>query len=261
MRALFIGDIVGKAGRTLLANFLPGVIDKYKIDFVVANGENAAGGFGITEKIANEIFKYGVNVITTGNHVWDKKEVISFISQQDRLLRPLNYPQGVPGFGSVIYPLQNGLKVAVINLSGRVFMSSVDCPFTIVKPEVERIKKITNHIIIDMHAEATSEKIAMGFYLDGTVTAIIGTHTHVQTADEKILPKNTAYITDVGMTGPLNSVLGVRIDQVIDKFLTQMPKKFDIAKGKGIFSTVIIDIDRENGNAKAIKRLNLTGGD
>ncbi len=257
MKVLFIGDIVGNIGRKLVKNYLPNIVDKNCINIVIANGENAAGGFGITENTAKELFDYGVNVITTGNHVWDKKEIIGYISQQDRILRPLNYPPDVPGFSSVIYPVSNGFKVGVINLSGRIFMYHMDCPFRAVNPEVERIKKVTKVIIIDFHAEATSEKVAFGYYMDGKVSAVIGTHTHVQTADERILPNKTAYITDVGMTGPYESVIGVKTNQVIEKFLTMMPKKFDTAKGKGILSGVIVSINDDTGIANDIQRISI----
>ncbi len=257
MKLLFIGDIVGKIGRNATKALLPAVADKYKVDFIVANGENAAGGFGITDKIVSELYSYGVHVITTGNHVWDKKEFIPQIAKEDRVLRPLNYPPGVPGFGSVLYRLRNGLKVAVVNLSGRVFMSNIDCPFRIGKTEVERLQAETRVIIIDFHAEATSEKIAFGYFMDGKVSAVIGTHTHVQTADEKIMPAGTAYITDVGMTGPADSVIGIEKEQIIQKFLTNLPTRFETAKGDGVFSAVVIEIDEENGKASAIQRLQL----
>jgi len=257
VKLLFIGDIVGKIGRNATKALLPAVADKYKVDFIVANGENAAGGFGITDKIVSELYSYGVHVITTGNHVWDKKEFIPQIAKEDRVLRPLNYPPGVPGFGSVLYRLRNGLKVAVVNLSGRVFMSNIDCPFRIGKTEVERLQAETRVIIIDFHAEATSEKIAFGYFMDGKVSAVIGTHTHVQTADEKIMPAGTAYITDVGMTGPADSVIGIEKEQIIQKFLTNLPTRFETAKGDGVFSAVVIEIDEENGKASAIQRLQL----
>jgi hypothetical protein len=189
--------------------------------------------------------------------VWDKKEFIPQISKQDRVIRPLNYPPGVPGYGSILYPLPNGIKVAVVNISGRVFMSNIDCPFRIGKVEVEKLRTSTNIIIIDFHAEATSEKIAFGYFMDGKVSAVIGTHTHVQTADEKILPGGTAYITDVGMTGPVNSVIGIEIDQIIHRFLTNIPMRFETAKGEGCFSGVVIEIDEKTGKSNAIQRLQL----
>ena len=257
MKVLFIGDIVGKIGRNATKAFIPTVATRYKIDLVVANGENAAGGFGITDKIVTELLNCGVNIITTGNHIWDKKEFIPQISKEDRVLRPLNYPPGVPGFGSLLYSLRNGIKVAVINLSGRVFMSPIDCPFRVGKEEIQRLSSETKIMIIDFHAEATSEKIAFGYYVDGKVSAVVGTHTHVQTADEKILPGGTAYITDVGMTGPGDSVIGIEKGQIIERFLTSMPMRFETAKGEGIFSALVIEIDEETGKSTAVQRLQL----
>lgn len=257
IKILFIGDIVGKIGRQTVKSLLPNIVERYKIDFVIANGENAAGGFGINEKTASELFNSGIHIITTGNHIWDKKEVIPYIAKENRILRPLNYPSNNPGFGSIIYSIADS-KVAVLNVSGRVFMNTLDCPFRTTKVEVEQILKITNLIIIDFHAEATSEKIAFGYYFDGIVSAIIGTHTHVQTADEKILPNGTAYITDVGMTGPMISVIGIEKEQIIERFLTQMPRKYVVASGKGMLNAVVVEIDRANGKSIAIHRLQLT---
>jgi len=258
MKLLFIGDIVGKIGRNAIKALLPNLMDKYKIDLVIANGENIAGGFGLTEALVSELYKMGVHVITTGNHVWDKKEIVNYISKDNRLLRPLNYPPGVPGYGSVIYTLPDGMKAGIINLSGRVFMPSMDCPFRTASPEIEYVKKQTDIIIIDLHAEATSEKIAFGYFVDGKVSAVIGTHTHVQTADEKILPQGTAYITDVGMTGPSHSVIGIGVDQIIQRFLTGMPDRFITAGGDGILSAVVIEISNDSGKATAIQRLQIS---
>ncbi len=257
MKILFIGDIVGKVGRITTKALLPTIVNRYKIDLVIANGENAAGGFGITDKIVSEILGWGVHIITTGNHVWDKKEFITQISKEDRVLRPLNYPPGVPGYGSILYTLPNGEKVGVINISGRVFMSNIDCPFRTGKEEVEKLSNLTKMIIMDFHAEATSEKIAFGYFIDGKVSAVIGTHTHVQTADEKILPGGTAYITDVGMTGPNNSVIGIDKEQIIQRFLTNIPVRFETAKGEGIFSAIVIEVDESTGKSSAIQRLQL----
>jgi metallophosphoesterase (TIGR00282 family) len=257
MNILFIGDIVGKIGRQTVRTLLPGLIQKYKLDFVIVNGENAAGGFGITEKTATELFDCGVHVITTGNHIWDKKEALSYITKENRVLRPINYPSGVPGTGSIVITLPGKEKVAVINVSGRVFMNILDCPFRTSLREVERLSEITNIIIIDMHAEATSEKTAFGYYMDGKVSAVVGTHTHVQTADEKILPQGTAYISDVGMTGPEISVIGVEKQQIIDKFLDHMPRKYDIAGGKGMLCAVVLEIDANSGRSTAIQRVQL----
>lgn len=258
MKVLFIGDIVGKVGRTSLKALLPNLVDRYKIDMVIANGENAAAGFGITDTTADEIFSCGVHIITTGNHVWDKKETAGYLSKEHRVLRPLNYPPGVPGSGSVIHTTKDGIKVAVLNLSGRVFMSLFDCPFRTGESEIQKLREKTKIIIVDFHAEATSEKIAFSHYVDGTVTAVLGTHTHVQTADEKILPKGTAYITDVGMTGPADSVIGITKEQIIERFLLQMPMKFETAKGDAVLSAVVLDIDTDTGKAKTIQRLLLT---
>lgn len=257
MKVLFIGDIVGKTGRNATKSLLPVVVNKYKIDLVIANGENAAAGFGITSDIVSELLGYGVHVITTGNHVWDKKEFVPRISKEGLVLRPLNYPPGVPGYGSLVYPLNDFTKVAVINLSGRVFMQCVDCPFRVGKEEIEKLSSQTKIIIVDFHAEATSEKIAFGYYVDGKVSAVIGTHTHVQTADEKILPGGTAYITDVGMTGPSESVIGIEKEQIIERFLTNMPMRFETAKGEGIFSALVLEISEETGKATGIQRLQL----
>jgi metallophosphoesterase (TIGR00282 family) len=257
MKVLFIGDIVGRVGRVATKALLPSIVDRYKIDLVIANGENLAGGFGLTEKTVAEVLNCGVHIITTGNHIWDKKEFIPQISKENRVLRPLNYPLGVPGYGSIIYPLSDGRKVAVINLSGRVFMSNMDCPFRIGIEEVKRLSNTTNVIIIDFHAEATSEKIAFSYFMDGKASAVIGTHTHVQTADEKVLPGGTAYITDVGMTGPYNSIIGIEKEQIIQRFLTNMPVRFETAKGEGIFSAVVIEVEESTGKSTAIQRLQL----
>jgi metallophosphoesterase (TIGR00282 family) len=257
MKVLFIGDIVGKVGRMTTKALLPTVTDRHKIDFIIANGENLAGGFGLTDKTVSEIFSYGVHILTTGNHVWDKREFVTQISKQDWVLRPLNYPPGIPGYGSAIYTLPNGSKVGVINISGRVFMSNIDCPFRTAKKEVEELAQTTKIIIIDFHAEATSEKVAFGYFMDGKVSAVIGTHTHVQTADERILPNGTAYITDVGMTGPYNSIIGIEREQVIQRFLTNIPVRFDTAKGEGIFSAVVVEIDDKTGKALELQRLQL----
>lgn len=250
---------MGRTGRQAVKSLLPKIIERHRIEFVLANGENAAGGFGLTEETAKELFDFGIQILTSGNHIWDKKEVIPYISKEDRLLRPLNYPPGAPGFGSFITHLPNGKNVAVINLSGRVFMTQMDCPFRAAMEEVEAIRKKTPYIIVDFHAEATSEKVALGYFLDGKVSAVIGTHTHVQTADEKILPGGTAYITDVGMTGPSDSVIGVKKEQIIGKFLNQMPVRFEISGGPAVFSALIVDINEKDkrGLADSVLRLQL----
>jgi metallophosphoesterase (TIGR00282 family) len=258
MKILFIGDIVGKVGRNAVHALLPGVTDKYKIDLVIANGENIAGGFGLTDALVQDLYKMGVHVITTGNHVWDKKDFVGYISKDNRVLRPANYPPGTPGYGSIVYSVQNALKVGVLNISGRVFMNSIDCPFRTAEAEMVSLLKETRIVIIDFHAEATSEKIAFGYFIDGKASAVVGTHTHVQTADEKILPKGTAYITDVGMTGPSYSVIGIEVNQIIRRFLTGMPERFETAQGKGILSGVVLDIDAESGRATGIQRLQIS---
>jgi len=255
MKVLFIGDIVGKAGRRALKEGVSKITEKEKIDLVIANVENAAGGFGITEDIAQEIFSSGVNVLTSGNHIWDKKEAVTYISRENRLLRPANYPEGAPGQGCIVIKAHNGDKVGVLNISGRVFMGHMDCPFQVTKREIAKLKKETNIIIIDFHAEATSEKSAFGWFFDGEVSAVICTHTHIQTADERILPKGTAYITDVGMTGPRDSIIGIKKEQIIERFLTQVPQRFEIAGGPTLFSAVIIEIGSVTGCATEIQRL------
>ncbi|MGO9379603.1 MAG: TIGR00282 family metallophosphoesterase [Dissulfurispiraceae bacterium] len=258
MKILFIGDIVGKPGRQAIRALLPNIISRYKINVVLANGENAAGGFGITEPTATELFSYGIDILTTGNHVWDKKEALPYLVKEHRILRPLNYPPEVPGSGSIIFTTQKKIPIAVLNVAGRIFMNTLDCPFRTTKAALQKIKESAKIIIIDFHAEATSEKLAFGYYVDGHVSAVIGTHTHVQTADERILLGGTAYITDVGMTGPNTGVIGIEKEQIIDRFLTNMPKKFNVAEGKATLSAVVIEIDDDSGRATAIQRLQLT---
>ncbi len=257
MRVLFIGDIVGKAGRNCLENYLPEFIKKNKIEFTVANGENAAGGAGMTHNVYIELRNMGIDVITGGNHIWDQKDVLNFIDKEPGIIRPANYPpETTPGQGSVIInPLNDGPGIAVLNLMGRVFMRNIDCPFQVADREILLLKEITNTIIVDFHAEATSEKQALGWYLDGRVSAVLGTHSHIQTADQRILPGKTAYITDVGMVGLYNSILGVDIEGPMKRFLTQMPHKLTISEGKKVFNGVIIDINEKNGYATAIRRI------
>jgi 2',3'-cyclic-nucleotide 2'-phosphodiesterase len=258
MKILFIGDIVGKSGRQAVKALLPNLVSRFKIDVVAANGENAAAGFGITESTATELFSYGIDVITTGNHVWDKKDAVPYIAKEHRLLRPLNYPPGVPGSGFLVFSPKKKPPIAFLNVSGRVFMNMLDCPFRTTSAVLEAIRESTKIIIIDFHAEATSEKIAFGYYVDGQVSAVIGTHTHVQTADEKILQEGTAYITDVGMTGPSSGVIGIEKNEIIERFLTHMPRRFDVAEGKALLSAVVIEIDEESGKSTAIQRVQLT---
>jgi len=254
MRILFIGDIFGNPGRKVVAHLLPRIKEEYGIDFVIANGENAAGGMGITPPVARELFSSGIGVITTGNHVWKYKEIVEFIKNEPRLLRPLNYPPDVPGSGSVVLD-QGKAKIGVINLMGRTFLSEVDCPFRRGAEEVKRIREEASVIVVDMHGEASSEKVAMGWFLDGTVSAVIGTHTHIQTADERILPQGTAYITDAGMTGSRDSVIGIKTEIAIRKFLTQMPIRFEVGKENLVFCGVVIDVDQSSGKAFSIQRL------
>lgn len=258
MKVLFIGDIIGNPGRKAVSHLLNGLIDRNKLDLVIANGENSAGGFGITPQIAEELFELGINVITTGNHIWDKKEIIPYLPTQKMLLRPANYPPGVPGFGSTVVSAPSGETLGVININGRVFMDALlDCPFRGVEKEMEKMKGKTRAILVDIHAEATSEKMTMGWYLDGRVSAVLGTHTHVQTADERILPKGTAFISDAGMTGPLDSVIGIDKAQAIEKFITQMPRKFEIPHKDIELNGVIIEIDSESGLSRSISRVKM----
>ena len=255
MRVLMIGDIVGKPGRTAILDNLTALCDELGIDFVIANGENAAGGHGITKEIAKQLFAAGVDVFTMGNHVWNKKEIITYIEKEKRIIRPANYPPGTPGAGYQIYQTRQGHSVAVVNLSGRIFMQELDCPFRKIDEILNEIKYQTNLIFVDFHAEATSEKVAMGWYLDGRVTAVCGTHTHVQTADERILPNGTAYITDIGMTGPRDSVIGVAANIVIEKFITQMPRRFEVADTSYQLNAVVIEANPSNGLATNIERV------
>ena len=258
LRILFIGDIVGNAGRRTVNKLLMELRSNLHIDFVIANGENAAGGLGITAPTSSELFRAGIDVITLGNHTYSKKNSWDHLETEPRILRPLNYPPTAMGSGYGIFKSDSGRKIAVINLMGRVFMQAVDCPFRTVDTVLEEIKNQTDVCIVDMHAEATSEKIAVGHYLNGKVSAVIGTHTHVQTSDERILSLNTAFITDAGMTGVMDSVLGMNKDIIIEKFISGMPSKFELAEGNGTLNGVIIDIDETNGKACAINRLSVS---
>jgi hypothetical protein len=255
MKVLFIGDIIGKPGRQAVKQLLPGLAFEHKIDLVIANGENAAAGFGITEKVGQELFALGIDVLTSGNHLWDKKESVSYIAKEPRILCPANYPQGAVGARSGLYLTRSGIKVGVFGLQGRVFMPALDCPFKAADGMVERLKKETDNIIVDVHAEATSEKIALGWHLDGRVSAVIGTHTHVQTSDEKILPQGTAYITDIGMTGGGDGVIGMKREAVLKRFLTGMPQKFETAEGEIRLNAVVVDIDQQTGFSRNIERI------
>jgi metallophosphoesterase (TIGR00282 family) len=255
MRLLFVGDIFGKPGREALLRWLPGFVDERGVDFVIVNGENAANGAGITSKIAERLLAGGVDVITTGNHVWRQKEVFGFLTADDRIVRPANYPPGAPGRGLTVRPALDGAEVAVINLAGELFLNSGLSPFRIVDRLVDEAQQLADTILVDLHAEATSEKVAMGLYLDGRVTAVVGTHTHVQTSDARVLPGGTAYITDVGMTGPRDSVIGVRADVILRRFTTEMPQQFEVAEGPVRLDAVVVD--SEGGRATAIEALDL----
>ncbi|MGH9594073.1 MAG: TIGR00282 family metallophosphoesterase [Bryobacteraceae bacterium] len=255
MKILFIGDVVGKPGRRAVATLVPKLREERRIDFVIANGENSAHGAGLTASTVDALLASGVEVITSGDHVWDQKEIYGIIDHEPRLLRPLNFPPSAPGKGSVVVERDGLPPVAVVNLIGRVFMPNTDDPFRAAEAEVRRLRQQTNVIIVDLHAEATSEKIAMGRFLDGKVSAVIGTHTHVATADEQILPNGTAYISDAGMCGPHDSVLGRDVNAVLQRFLTQMPQKMEVAEGNVALCGVIVDVDENTGSARGIERI------
>lgn len=254
MKILFIGDIIGKPGRRAIRELLPDIVSACRIDCVIANCENAAAGFGVTRDIVDELFQSHIDVLTSGNHIWDRKDIRGYIEDFKTLLRPANYPSGNPGWGSVVIPTRSGSRVGVINLGGRVFMQPLDCPFRTAEIEIEKMKDKAKVIIVDFHAEATSEKKTMGWFLDGRVSAVLGTHTHVQTADEAILPQGTAYISDAGMTGPFDSVIGIKKEEILERFLTLIPNKFDVAKGDVRLQGVILDIDELSGRSRGIER-------
>jgi metallophosphoesterase (TIGR00282 family) len=250
---LFVGDIIGQPGRRALKRYLPRIREKHAPDFIVANAENAAGGIGITEEVGRELLGL-VDVLTSGNHIWDKKEALSYLEHEPKLLRPANYPPRNPGKGSYVLESSAGWKAAILNLQGRVFMEPLDCPFRVADEEVEKLRALTPIVLVDFHAEATSEKQALAWYLDGRVSAVIGTHTHVPTADERILPRGTASITDVGMVGGFPSVIGIRPEQAVARFLTARPQRFEPEKQGIVFSSVLIEVDPENGRALSIRR-------
>lgn len=256
MRILVVGDIVGNPGRKTLKAFLDK--NKSSYDFVIVNGENAAAGFGITTKLCDEILAWGVDVITSGNHIWDKKEIYDYLDGSDRVLRPYNYPQGVPGFGYTIKKDKKGNKIAVISLQGRVFMPPIDCPFATLNSLLDELRKECKHIIVDFHAEATSEKIALANYINGKASVLYGTHTHVQTADNKILSEGTGFISDIGMTGSDNGIIGMSKESIIPKFLTALPQRFEIAEGKERINGIDIELDDETGECTKIDRINLS---
>jgi 2',3'-cyclic-nucleotide 2'-phosphodiesterase len=251
---LCIGDIFGEPGRRALAHFLPRLRAELEADLVVANVENAAAGFGVTPTLARGFLAGGVDVMTSGNHIWDRKEIFEYIVKENLLLRPANYPQGAPGVGSVVIKA-GANRVGVLNLQGRVFMNPIDCPFATADAEVARMRAETSIIVVDMHAEATSEKQAMGWYLDGRVSAVVGSHSHVQTADERLLPGGTAFLTDLGISGPFDSVIGVDKDLAIQRFLTGMPNRFEPAKGRVRLQGAVIRVDPESGRAVGIERV------
>jgi metallophosphoesterase (TIGR00282 family) len=258
VKLLFIGDIVGQPGRRAVQELLPKLRQQHALDFIIANGENSAGGSGITPRIAEEIFSAGVDVITTGDHLWDQKEVMELLANEKRFLRPLNYPHGTPGQGSGVFETRNtkyATRIAVLNLQGRTFMPPLENPFLTGSEEIKKLREQTKIIFVDFHAEATSEKIAFARMVDGQVTAVVGTHTHVQTADEQIFPGGTAYLTDAGFTGPHESVLGREITPVVQRFLTGMPQRFEVAKERIILHGAVIEIDEASGKALAIRRV------
>jgi 2',3'-cyclic-nucleotide 2'-phosphodiesterase len=257
LRLLFVADVFGRPGRRAAAQHVPRLIVERQVDFCVINGENAAGGFGLTANIARKLISYGADVITTGNHVWDQKDFVSHLEQAQDVLRPCNYPPGAPGRGSGLFKARDGSTVGVLNLQGRTAMTTIDCPFRAAEREIEALRSHTPIIFIDFHAEATAEKAALGWHLDGQVSAIVGTHTHVQTADERLLPQGTAYLTDAGMTGPRDSVIGVRPLDAIERFLTQVPQRFKPAEGPARLCGALIDIDADTGLARSIERLQL----
>jgi len=255
LKLLFVGDVIGKPGRRALQSLLPRLVDHHRADYVVVNVENSAGGFGVTPEVLGEIAGLPIDVYTTGNHVWDKKEGVEILDRERRLLRPHNYPEGNPGKGLHVGETAAGIPVAVINLEGRVFMHNLDSPFLVADRLLAELDPKIKVVFVDFHAEATSEKQALGFYLDGRVSAVVGTHTHVPTADERVLPKGTALLTDVGMTGPYESIIGMRVDKVLKRFLLQTPASFEVAKRDVRLAAVVIDVDEQTGKARGIERL------
>lgn len=256
MKVLFCGDVVGKPGLRAIKELLPKLIGRHGADLVVVNGENVAMGAGITPDTADELLHAEVNLITSGNHIWSKREMVPHLDEySDRVLRPANYPKGTPGKGSALIKTPDGRKLGVVNVEGRVFMKNLDCPFRVGMEEIEKLRKETPCILVDVHCEATSEKNALGCYFDGKASLVVGTHTHVQTADERILPGGTAYLTDAGMCGPLDSVIGVRKELVIERFLTQRHNQFETAKGNVWLQGCVVDIDDNTGKARSIERV------
>jgi metallophosphoesterase (TIGR00282 family) len=261
VRLLFVGDVVGKPGRRAVQDILPRLVDRHLTDYVVVNVENAAGGFGVTPEVFAEMAELPIDCFTTGNHVWDKKEALELLAREPRLLRPANYPDGNPGRGLYVGETAAGVPVAVLHLEGRVFMNALDSPFAAADRLLAGLGREVKVVFVDFHAEATSEKQAMGFHLDGRVSAVIGTHTHVPTGDERILPGGTAFLTDVGMTGPYESVIGMRVDKVLKRFLLQTPSSFEVAKRDVRLAAVVLEIDEETGKARGIERLLIPAGE
>ena len=255
MRILFIGDIVGSPGRRIVHDRLADIVAQQHVDLTIANCENAASGFGITPRLVEELLDAGIEVLSGGNHIWDRREIIDYFPHQPRLLRPANFPAGSPGSGLYVGAAKNGVGYAVLNLQGRTFMAPIDCPFRTAERELARIPPDVRVILVDMHAEATSEKLAMGWFVDGKVSAVIGTHTHVPTADNHILPKGTAYITDVGMTGPHDGIIGMDKQAIIKRFLDGLPARFAVAEGDVQLNSVLLEVDPETGRAASIERL------
>ncbi len=255
MNILFLGDVVGRVGRRAVRLLLPGIADREDVAFVIANGENVSGGVGVDPESCRELFAAGVDVLTSGNHIWRNRGIVDFIEEEPRLLRPANFPAGTPGRGWQRYPTQRGVDVGVVNLIGRVFMDSVDCPFQAVESILAQLAGEVAVTVVDMHGEATSEKGAMAWFVDGRVSAVIGSHTHVQTADERVLPAGTAFITDAGMCGPVDSVIGIKHEVAIQRFLTHMPTKFEVAGGRAMVQGVILSIEANSGRATGIKRV------
>jgi len=255
MRILFVGDVVGSPGRKIVHDHLADTVAQRQVDLCIVNGENAASGFGITPRLAEELFASGAEVITGGNHIWDRKEILDYLPHEPRLIRPANFPNGAPGSGMFVGKAKNGADYAVLDLQGRTFMQPIDDPFRAAERELTRLPKSVKVIVVDVHAEATSEKQAMGWYLDGKVSLVVGTHTHVPTADERVLPGGTAYITDVGMTGPHDSVIGMDKAGIIQRFLDGLPARFSVPEGDVRMNAVIVDVDESTGHARAIERL------
>lgn len=255
MKILFIGDIVGKPGRDAVSGLVPGLKKEFGIDFVVANAENSSGGSGITPKTAEDLFDSEVDVLTSGDHIWKRKEIFALIEQEQRILRPANFPASAPGRGCAVYTSGSGFSVGVVNVLGRVFLDPIDCPFRAARAAVDELRSRTPVILVDIHAEATSEKIALGWFLDGLVSCVVGTHTHVQTADEKVLPKGTAYITDLGMAGPFDSVIGRRVDDVLERFVGGLQVRFEVAQDNVQLHGIVVDVDETTGKARSIVRV------